>query len=376
MAITPIKTKYPGVTYIEIPRPTGGAEKSFYVTYRDWSTGKLRNVSVGRQYRDDMSAARAATIRGELIEGKRQNKKDQRAEEAGRITVEKLWEAYKDANAQKPCIRADRYTIKYLNDLFDKVPGELVTADADKIRADMEAKGLAPQTVKHALALLRRLLRFGVKKEICEMPARLHFDMPKVDNTKTECLTPEELQKLLKALDADKDQSMASMMRLALATGMRRGALLALEWQDVNFEAGFITLRGEAAKSGKTARIPMNPMARQILENVPVIYGSAYVFPNPSGGKRTEMRHFLKRIQEAAELPEGFRPLHGLRHTFASFLASSGEVDLYTIQRLLTHNSPEMTQRYAHLADEAMQRGANVASGLFAMPMSDAEGVK
>jgi integrase len=65
-------------------------------------------------------------------------------------------------------------------------------------------------------------------------------------------------------------------------------------------------------------------------------------------------------------LPDDFRPLHGLRHTFASWLASSGEVDLYTLQRLLTHNSPQMTQRYAHLADSALQRAASVADKLFA----------
>ena len=135
-------------------------------------------------------------------------------------------------------------------------------------------------------------------------------------------------------------------------------------------------LKGESAKSGKTSRIPMSAAARQILENTPVIAGSPFVFPSPrGGGKRTEMRKFVERIREAAQLPEGFRPLHGLRHTFASFLASSGEVDLYTIQRLLIHSSPEMTARYAHLADEAMQRAANVATGLFAKlkPKTSAE---
>jgi integrase len=54
-----------------------------------------------------------------------------------------------------------------------------------------------------------------------------------------------------------------------------------------------------------------------------------------------------------------------LRHTFASWLASSGEVDLYTPQKLLTHGSAQMTQRYAHLADEAPQRAAAVAGDIF-----------
>lgn len=47
-------------------------------------------------------------------------------------------------------------------------------------------------------------------------------------------------------------------------------------------------------------------------------------------------------------------------------MASSGAVDLYTLQKLLTHGSAQMTQRYAHLADEALQRAAAVAGKLFA----------
>ena len=72
-----------------------------------------------------------------------------------------------------------------------------------------------------------------------------------------------------------------------------------------------------------------------------------------------------RRVRDMAGL-EDFRPMHGLRHSFASALASSGRVDLYTLQKLLTHESPQMTQRYAHLADEAMKRAAGVADELLA----------
>lgn len=68
-----------------------------------------------------------------------------------------------------------------------------------------------------------------------------------------------------------------------------------------------------------------------------------------------------RRVRDKAGLPPDFRPLHGLRHTYASFLASSGKVDIYALQKLLTHESPEMTARYAHLADEVMKRAASVA---------------
>ena len=55
--------------------------------------------------------------------------------------------------------------------------------------------------------------------------------------------------------------------------------------------------------------------------------------------------------------------MHGLRHVFASTLASNG-VDLYTLQALLTHGSPAMTQRYAHLSNDHLRDAANVANKL------------
>ncbi len=72
----------------------------------------------------------------------------------------------------------------------------------------------------------------------------------------------------------------------------------------------------------------------------------------------------MNRIKVAAGLPADFRPLHGLRHVYASMLASSGQVDMYTLQKLLTHKSPIMTQRYAHLRDEALKKASGVASDI------------
>ena len=89
------------------------------------------------------------------------------------------------------------------------------------------------------------------------------------------------------------------------------------------------------------------------------------------------MKKSIARIKKEAEFPENFRPLHGLRHVYASMLASSGKVDMYTLQKLLTHKSPLMTQRYAHLRDEALRRGADVAGDIFlSIATSNKENIK
>jgi integrase len=220
--------------------------------------------------------------------------------------------------------------------------------------------------VKHILSLLRRIVNFGVQKGICPQPdaSRLHFTLPKVDNQKTENFTREQMAVYLAALDAEPDQNAAGLIRLVLATGIRKGAAMALRWEDVDFERGFITLRGTSAKSGKTDRIPLSKAARAILEKVERL-DSPFVFPGRGGGQRADFKRISQRVRDRAGLPKDFRPLHGLRHVFASWLASTGSVDLYTLQKLLTHGSAAMTQRYAHLADEALQRAAAVAGEVF-----------
>ena len=151
-------------------------------------------------------------------------------------------------------------------------------------------------------------------------------------------------------------------MRLALFTGMRKSEILKLKWKDLDFDRGFITIRDPKGVVDQT--IPMSAMAREVFHSIDEHTESGYLFPGRFGGYQKDFRNSFVRIAKAAEFPPGFRPLHGLRHTFASMLASSGEVDLYTLQRMLTHKSSKMTQRYAHLQDEALHRAADAAAGL------------
>ena len=140
-----------------------------------------------------------------------------------------------------------------------------------------------------------------------------------------------------------------------------------LKWEDIDLERGFIHLRDP--KSGRDQTIPLNLAAREVLEHHPKSE-SLFVFPGRGGKQRTEIRRPIDRIRKAAGLPKDFRPLHGLRHTYASMLASSGQVDLYTLGKLLTHKSAAMTQRYAHLRDETLRRASDLAADLLTQAMN------
>ena len=191
---------------------------------------------------------------------------------------------------------------------------------------------------------------------------KLYVEKPKFDNTKTEFLNDQQLKEYLKALDEEKDQCATAFLRIILHTGIRRGAMCGLKWSDIDFKTGFLTLEAEYAKNDQTQRIPVDSYVLEVLATLP--HTSDFVFPGKDGKKRTDFRRIARRVRDKAGLPKDFRPLHGLRHNFATRLASSGKADLYTVQKMLTHKHPATTQRYAHLTDEAMRRAASMIPDL------------
>lgn len=358
-----IKTNYPGVFYYNVPSTaTGKPERIYYIRYR--RDGKEVEEPCGRQYQDDMTPARASRIRAEKIDGKAPSRKEKReAERAVKWTINRLWQEYIGPKPDTKGFRTDRYRYqKFLQaTLGDKEPQDLSQIMVHRLRINL-SKTLSAKTVKNVLELLERIINFGTKKGLCPS---LGFkpEHPRVNNQRTEDLTAEQLAKLLQAIEEDHDIHAGNFMRMALVTGMRRGELFKLQWQDLDFDKGFIHIRHDP-KGGKDQTIPLNQAAREVLENHPRDDTSPFVFPGRGGGQRVEMRRPINRIRKAAGLPKDFRPLHGLRHTFASMLASSGNVDLYTLQKLLTHKTPAMTQRYAHLRDEALRRASDLAGDL------------
>ena len=357
------ETRYPGVYFIMGQAISDGRpERIYYVRYR--KDGRQVDEKVGRQSPPDaMTAAKASQIRVERIRGQDSNKEQR---EKRTWTMNRLWEEYAGQHSQGKGLDVDkgRFDLHVKPKLGNKSPDSVRTLDIDKLAGSLYREGKAAQTVKHVLALVKRLINFGVDKGLIDPPniRKLKIELPKVDNEVTEDLTHKELSKLFKVLDEEPDQVLADVMRVALATGMRRGEIVSLKWPDLNFERETIFIRDP--KGGKSQSIPMNAAAREILGRQ--VKRGLFVFCGQNGQPLNwGIYRKLREIKKKAGIPEDFRPLHGLRHVFASSLASSGQVDLYVIQKLLAHKSPQMTKRYSHLRDEALRKGSDVASGLF-----------
>jgi len=241
------------------------------------------------------------------------------------------------------------------------------------LKKSLADKGKKPGTVAKVTELLRRLINFGVDREYYPAPT-VRVKLPRVPlDREPEFLSDTELSRLIGVLDTYKDVQVANIVRLALLTGMRRGELLRLQWDHVDLKRGF--LRIKQSKGGTDESIPLSDAARAVLSSLPRT--ASLVFPGrtmkkkAADGKqetivkqRQDVNRHAKAIKEAAKLPASFRLFHGSRHHFASTLASSG-VDLYTVGKLLTHKSPQMTKRYSHLSDGALRSAANVMGQSF-----------
>jgi integrase len=137
---------------------------------------------------------------------------------------------------------------------------------------------------------------------------------------------------------------LSPIVLLAMNTGMRKGELLSLTWQDVSLVAKQITIRAETAKSGKERHIPLNTEALEALR--------LWCRRSDGVGRIFSVGDFKKAWSSMIVKAQirSFR-FHDLRHHFASMLVMNS-VDLNTVRELLGHADIKMTLRYAHLAPD------------------------
>ena len=227
--------------------------------------------------------------------------------------------------------------LRYFNEsIGDKKLTEISVGDLQKFYNDTVQRTSAP-TANRYLTLLKCI--FNKAKAWGDF----HGDNPcnRVSNLKE---PPHRLRFLskheIKTLLEKTDPRLYPILVCAIMTGMRRGEILGLRWENVSLEHNTIYIL--QSKSGKPREIPLAPKLRDVLLSLePISQGPVFEIPII-----TLRRLFDKATRDAGLL--GFR-FHDLRHTFASHYIMRTS-DLPALQRILGHSSPMMTQRYAHLA--------------------------
>ena len=168
-------------------------------------------------------------------------------------------------------------------------------------------------------------------------------------------LKPDELERLIGALAAHANTQAANIIRILLLTGCRKGEALGMRWSDIDLVVGKWNKPAALTKTAIDHEVPLSAPARQLLSEIAEQrqHSDVYVFPSASAtGHVVDVKDSWGRICKAAAISN--LRIHDLRHSFASYLASSG-VGLPMIGALLGHTQPQTTHRYAHLFDDPLR---------------------
>lgn len=240
-------------------------------------------------------------------------------------------------------------------DLFSRLKAELLASPVRNARAG-SGRTLSGQTVGHIFSFLRSAINHGIasRRWYGGNPLSTRgglWKMPEANNCRLRWLTCREARLLLDYL-RPRDRQLHDMVLLSLRTGLRPTEMFRLKGEDIDAGASMLYI---IAKGGRRTPVKVPPDVVSML----LAYGrrpAEPVFQTPRTGRafRKTPASFARAVRRLGLAPEDGNSLyavtlHTMRHTFASWLAQSGEVSLMELQRLMRHQSIHMTMRYAHL---------------------------
>lgn len=248
---------------------------------------------------------------------------------------------------------------------------EITTEQVETLKADLVRQGYKNTSVNRTLAVLSKMMQCAEEWGLIERGPRIKaLATTPVHHLEFEWLREDEVGRLLEA--AAFEPKWFTFMLIALRTGMRKGEIYALHWNEVDFAGRRITVKYSVTKgrltSPKNKRTRVVPMTedlgaalrdwREACTHDELLFPSRY---DRLVSGMNAANEALKRALARAELRH--IRFHDLRHTFASLLVIKG-TPLRHIQKLLGHSSISITERYAHLADEHLADAVNALEGL------------
>lgn len=245
---------------------------------------------------------------------------------------------------------------------------------------------LAHRTILKHYIILHAMFEAAVEDEVIEYSPMQKMKRPKPrkdepQDTKPKSYTAEEVQRIIEALDKEPTKWRAVVLFM-IDTGCRRGEVMGLKWESVDFQNGMVDIINNAQyaegkgvyittpKSGKGRTIPINLPVIKILtqwkrEQALLLFRqglpkSDFVFTHEDGKLMNPQAPtaYLKKLGKKCGI-ESLHP-HALRHTMASLSIANG-ADIVSVSQKLGHSEVSTTLNiYAHENEEAKRRANKV----------------
>lgn len=276
------------------------------------------------------------------------------AEKTFKAMMDRYMEEY--SKPKKASSWRDEASLKHLLPFFgDYTIMEIAPSLISQYKTRRRLDGASPSTVNRELSLMKHGYNIAIREWewIKENPVS-KVSMEKEPPARDRYLVNDEEENLLKVSTL----WLREIIVFAVETGCRQGEILSLTWKDVDLHKR--TANVFATKTEDRRTIPLSARVFDLLKekgrNRSITTNFVFTL-NGKGINSFVLSNAFEKACKEAEI-EGLR-FHDLRHTFATRLAQAG-IDPYTIQRLLGHRSPSMTQRYSHHCVESLRRGIDV----------------
>jgi integrase len=287
------------------------------------------------------------------------------------------WAAELGGNRAPSTILSYRRTVARRFGAIDRVPlAKLTRSQIERMLTGWQEEGFSGETRASAFRILRTALRRAVDDGLIKRDPTAKVEAPRIDRYRPTVWSAQQMQAFLAAIDGHRD---GMLFRTILLTLMREGEAAALTWDDVDLDAGTLTVRrtlqrqvdgswgvSERPKSDHGYRtIPLGAdlvqrlrehradQERRRIEHGPFWIEDGAVFDRGNGRRysASSMHGRFKRLLARAGVPE--IRIHDLRHGSATLLAEQG-INIVALQTLLGHSNASFTmQKYVHpLEDE------------------------
>lgn len=245
-----------------------------------------------------------------------------------------------------------------------------------RIESEKQPRGLSAKTVRNINQVISSAMDMAVRHKLILSNPTEGCELPKVEHREMKTLPAEQLGAFLREA---KESGVYELYYLDLATGLRRGELLGLKWEDVDLQNGVIHVRRQVARvDGEVKELPLKTKnsyrnisisqdAVAMLTEMEAHRSSDYVFPSSTGGPISpdSVNNMLHRVLKRAGLPS--IRFHDLRHTFATLALQNG-VDIKTVSGMMGHFSAGFTlDTYAHVTTSAQKEAARTMGNVLAV---------
>lgn len=263
---------------------------------------------------------------------------------------------------------------------------DLRTRDLQMLLNNKLAEGLSSRTVKYIYTTINMALKQAVKERLIPYNPAEGVELPKQEKKEMKTLTREEVAKFLQVA---KESRHYPAFLLELATGLRRGELLAVKWGNIDFNQRTLSIKEQlvrttegltfkslkTVKSRRTISLPpdimdMLRMHKKKQAELKLMLGPVYEDNDllfcAEDGKPLDPKSFVdhfKRLLKKAGLNIRF---HDLRHTFATLSLEAG-IPVKTVQEMLGHTTSKMVMDvYGHVTKDMHEAAAATIGGILA----------